>query len=316
LSIQTHFHQPAKVAILLATFNGERFLQEQLASIEAQEHNHWVLYASDDGSTDATLDILQNFQQRLGTSRVHIRQGPGQGLCANFLGLAADATIEADFFAFCDQDDVWLPTKLVSALQALLSLDDHNRPLLYGSRTSYVRDDLSVYGMSPAFNKKPSLLNALVQSLAGGNTMVFNRTTKQLLADCGVKQAVLHDWWLYILVTAAGGQVVFDQRSHILYRQHDASIIGAANTWSDRLARICMVLNGQFKTYTNHNLAALTQANHCLSPESIELLGRFVAARTENRVVERLRLLKRCGVHRQTTLGTYSLLLAGLLGKI
>ena len=119
------------MAILLATFNGERFLQEQLSSIEAQEHTHWVLYASDDGSTDATLDILQDFQQRLGTSRVHIRRGPGQGLCANFLGLAADATIEADFFAFCDQDDVWLPTKLVSAVQALLSLDNHNQPLLY-----------------------------------------------------------------------------------------------------------------------------------------------------------------------------------------
>lgn len=304
------------MAILLATFNGEKFLQDQLASIEAQEHTHWVLYASDDGSNDATLDILHAFQRRLGASRVHIRRGPGQGLCANFLGLAADPTIEADFYAFCDQDDVWLPSKLGSALQALLSLSDRTRPLLYGSRTSYVRDNLSVYGMSPAFNKTPSLLNALVQSLAGGNTMVFNRTAKQLLADCGVKQAVLHDWWLYILVTAAGGQMVFDQRSHILYRQHDASIIGAANTWSDRLARIWMVFNGQFKTYTNHNLAALMQANHCLSPESFEILRCFAAARTESQVIERWRLFKRCGVYRQTTLGTYSLLLAGLLRKI
>ena len=102
----------ASVAILLATFNGEKFLAEQLDSLQAQSVKNWRLYVSDDGSTDSTVDIIKRYQEAWGSDKLHYRLGPQKGFAQNFLGLACDPEIKADFYAFCDQDDFWLPKKL------------------------------------------------------------------------------------------------------------------------------------------------------------------------------------------------------------
>src|ERR1700693_1620273 len=104
-----------EIAILLATFCGERFLHLQLASFERQAVRNWRLYASDDGSTDDTLAILRRFQQKLGPEKVDVRTGPGRGYIANFLSLIADESIKADYYALSDQDDLWKPQKLTRA---------------------------------------------------------------------------------------------------------------------------------------------------------------------------------------------------------
>ena len=106
------------VAILLGTYNGAAFLEEQLSSLGRQEHSHWMVYASDDGSSDNTCELLTSF----GVShhaQLNLRHGPAQGFTANFLSLAADPSIEADYFAYCDQDDIWKPDKLKRALTFL-----------------------------------------------------------------------------------------------------------------------------------------------------------------------------------------------------
>ena len=90
------------VAILLCTYNGARFLPEQLDSLEAQTHQNWVVYASDDGSTDATLEILQQYQAKWPSGKLTIRTGPQKGFCQNFLSLTCDPNIRADYYAFCD----------------------------------------------------------------------------------------------------------------------------------------------------------------------------------------------------------------------
>jgi glycosyltransferase involved in cell wall biosynthesis len=95
----------ARVAILMCTKNGAAFLGEQLKSIAEQSHTDWSLFVSDDGSTDATRKILKDFAGDR-TQKVTVRNGPGQGVCANFLSLATDPSIEADYFAFSDQDDI------------------------------------------------------------------------------------------------------------------------------------------------------------------------------------------------------------------
>ena len=104
------------VAILLCTFNGARFLTEQLNSLEAQIYEDWYLVVSDDGSSDGTLEILLEFQERWPAGKMVLRQGPKRGFCENFLSLGCDPSIRADYFAFCDQDDVWLATKLQVAV--------------------------------------------------------------------------------------------------------------------------------------------------------------------------------------------------------
>jgi len=118
------------------------------------------------------LSILQSYQSQWG-ARLVIRQGPMIGFCANFLGMACDASIEADYYAFCDQDDVWLPEKLEAGIVALSLEHDSGLPLLYCGRTLYVTESLQPCGESEVFSFPKKFRNALVQSVAGGNTMVF-----------------------------------------------------------------------------------------------------------------------------------------------
>lgn len=182
-------NREALVAILMGTKNGGRFLAEQLDSLEAQTHNNWVLIASDDGSTDDTIKILRDCQAKWPVGRLIIKDGPKRGFCINFLSLACDPDIEADYYAFCDQDDVWLPNKLSVAIKHIraneLDAPNNSIPFLYCSRTIHVAENLRRNGRSPLFVFPPSFRNALVQSLAGGNTMVFNHQAKVLLEKGG-----------------------------------------------------------------------------------------------------------------------------------
>jgi len=108
------------VAILMCTFNGAAFLETQLASIEQQTHTNWSLWISDDGSSDDTVQIIERFASKVGSERVHLMGGPGQGFANNFFSLMGKVPITcASYFAFADQDDVWLALKLASAMTVL-----------------------------------------------------------------------------------------------------------------------------------------------------------------------------------------------------
>nr|WP_308809978.1 glycosyltransferase [Pseudomonas sp. MD195_PC81_125] len=106
-----------RIAILLCTFNGERFLAQQLESIARQTCPDWFVVVSDDGSTDSTLELLREYSERWGDGKLSVRQGPRSGYAANFLSLTCDKTIEADYYAWADQDDIWQANKLECALQ-------------------------------------------------------------------------------------------------------------------------------------------------------------------------------------------------------
>src|SRR5262249_55172891 len=147
------------------------------------------------------------------------RNGPNHGPSINFLSLAADARVTGDLFAFCDQDDIWHPDKLARALK-WISSTPKDVCALYGSRTCLVDAAGRRFGQAPRFRMRPTFANALVQSIAGANTMVFNQATKRLLEQAGVHDVVSHDWWAYQLVSGAGGIVHYDAVSSLDYRQH------------------------------------------------------------------------------------------------
>ena len=121
----------------MGTFNGERHLQEQLDSLAAQTHTDWSLWVSDDGSTDRTLDLVQAFARRFSPGKVQCIQGPRLGFAANFMSLLARPDLRGNYFAFCDQDDVWLPHRLAVTLEALASVHPHS-PALACGRTEYM----------------------------------------------------------------------------------------------------------------------------------------------------------------------------------
>ena len=164
------------VAILLATKNGARYLAEQLRSYADQTVDQWSLHVSDDGSTDGTVEIIQQFA-RSRPQAISVRQGPQQGYIRNFLSLAKDTSITGDYFAFSDQDDIWYPDKIERALSFLETIPK-SAPALYFSRTEIVDEKLNHLGISPLFTRQPAFQNALIQNMGGGNTMVFKRRGK------------------------------------------------------------------------------------------------------------------------------------------
>ena len=170
------------VAILMCTYNGEAFLGEQLDSIEGQDYKNWTLFVNDDRSKDKTLDILKAYQKKWGNHKLIIRRGPQKGFCQNFLQIINDPKIKAHFYFLSDQDDVWMPHKVSHTLKFLTKLNPL-KPKLYCARTTYVSSDAKkILGQSELFSRPPSFKNALVQSIAGGNTMAFNNKLKDVLA--------------------------------------------------------------------------------------------------------------------------------------
>lgn len=300
---------------MLCTYNGARFLAEQLDSLEAQTHENWVVFASDDGSTDATLEILHQYQAKWPNGKLTIRSGPQKGFCQNFLSLACDPNIRADYYAFCDQDDVWLPEKLAVALENIATNQQAGVPYLYCGRTKYVNENLKPCGMSPLFVFPPSFRNALVQSIAGGNTMIFNNAAKLLSDKVGPVDVPSHDWWMYQLVSGVEGIVFYDPKPYVLYRQHEFSLVGGNNSFSAKMERVWMLLQGRFQRWNTQNIATLNQVSHLLVKNHQDILKLFEILRSAG-LKDRFRLMEVCGLYRQTRRGTFSLFLAVLLKKV
>ena len=303
------------IAILMGTLNGEKYLEEQLRSIGNQTYQNWKLFISDDSSSDATISIIQNFSSRHPNGKVTLFKGPSEGFAKNFMSLASNPDIRADLYFFSDQDDIWLPGKLQAAIDHF-SIDKQKGPSLYGARTLLGRINGSVYGISPLFRFPKIFRNALVQSVAGGNTMAFNHALKILVEEIGDIDIVSHDWWFYILVTGIGGKFFYDETPNIIYRQHPQSVVGANTSILNKLSRIKYVLSGRYKKWNEINTIALTKVRHLLADEHLEDLSYFIGARNATSVKDRVRLLNIAGVYRQNREGTLALFLAILLNKI
>lgn len=305
----------ARVAILLCTYHGQRYLAEQLDSFAAQSHENWEVWASDDGSEDNTRSILEDYQARWGTGRLSIHLGPAEGFAANFLSLTCNANIDADFYAYSDQDDVWEADKLERSIEWLESVPSEI-PALYCSRTRLVDAENNEIGLSPLFSSPPSFANALMQNIGGGNTMVLNNAAVRLLREAGENKSVItHDWWAYMVVAGCGGLVFYDSKPSLRYRQHEGNLVGMDTNWAARLRRIHMLFQGHFKHWNDCNISALFTLEHRLTPTNREILRRFAAARRMS-LIPRLVHLKRCGIYRQTLLGNIGLVAAAIFGKI
>ena len=116
--------------------------------------------------------------------------------------------------------------------------------MLYCGRTRTVDEDGRVVGFSPQFSRPPCFANALVHNIAGGNTMVMNDSARQLILEAGVVDVVAHDWWTYLMVSGAGGRVIYDDEPTVDYRQHDDNQVGANMGISARLGRYLRVMGG------------------------------------------------------------------------
>lgn len=258
-----------RLKILLATRNGGRHLNEQLQSIDRQTFIDWELLVSDDNSTDETLSILERYQQKLGADRLKIFEGPNDGYAKNFLSLVHAVNDDSDFYAFSDQDDIWEPAKLERAIAEIQAIES-DVPVMYCSSTRYIDSAGDHLGYSCRNIKEISFRNALMQNIAGGNTMVFNRRAIFELKYLGerTREIISHDWMLYQLVTGCGGEVIFDTTPTVKYRQHQSNAIGSNNSFAARLKRLLLFFKGRYRGWINDNLVALKHCESRLSDQA------------------------------------------------
>lgn len=304
-----------KIAILLCTYQGQDYLPEQLESFTVQTHDNWQVWASDDSSKDATLTILRDYQQKWSSDRLIICHGPAKGFVANFLSLTCNTEIRADYYAYADQDDIWEPDKLEHAVEWLKTIPTQT-PALYCSRTRLVDAQNNEIGLSPLCTKPPSFANALMQNIASGNTMVFNNAARSLLIEAGEQiPVVIHDWWVYMVVTGCGGHVFYDPTPTLRYRQHDSNLIGVNATWTARCKRFSHYWQGCFQNWNDQNLQCLQRLRHRMTPENLEILAHFTKARTVS-LIPRLIHFQQSGVHRQRLSDNLGLIAAAAFGKI
>lgn len=305
------------VSILLGTYNGELYIQRQLDSIRAQTYQNWVLYVSDDGSVDRTLEIIKSFARELPPGKVNILQGPHKGFAQNFLHLLKNKSIQSPYYAFCDQDDIWLEEKLNVALNALKSTHSkaNNHYQLYGSRTTLVDENEKYFGESPLFRRGFNIENALVQSYAGGNTMVFSRGVKEIFENINDQLNIIsHDWLLYIAVTALNGVIIYDDKSYILYRQHTNNLVGSNKGFSSKLNRFKKIYSGEYKLWNKHNHEFLKMISDSIPAINAKTVS-FYYERSTSPLARAINFLK-SGVYRQAKYETFVFFLMAILGKL
>ncbi len=316
-----HVRASGRVCILMGLYNGARHLEAQLQSFADQSLIAWDLVAGDDGSVDAGPEILHRFAEAQAGAghEITLMPGPQNGFAANFLTLIAQSPAQAGWLALSDQDDVWLPDHLARGVAALEALPEKT-PALYCSRTWVVDEDLGNRRLSAHFPRPPGFRNALVQNIAAGNTILLNRAAADL-ARAAAKEALetpgpaSHDWWLYQLITGAGGSVLHDPEPALLYRQHGENQIGANDGWRARMVRLTMVLEGRFAAWNAANIATLEASAHRLTAENQALLRRFAALRRGG-LPARLRGFAGLGLYRQSRLAQAALWLAVALERI
>ncbi len=296
----------------MSTYNGERFLAAQIQSLIDQSYDRWKLLVRDDGSSDRTCELLAGFAAE--DPRIQILDAHNNlGAADSFLSLVAAAG-DADYYAFCDQDDVWDTDKLLRSRDAIV--DYARRPALYCSGVLRVDDNLNPLGSTRACARGPSFANALLQNIAIGCSILVNRTAFKLIRSRLPEPGhiFMHDWWCYQLV-AASGHVVYDPRPSLAYRQHAANAVGeraGLHFWLNRYRLFRKHLGD------NRRTAHLCEFERCwggaLSAANRELLSRFMELLTEKRLLRRFALLLKTPVQRQTGLDSLLCRVLLLLG--
>jgi len=292
-----------RVAILLSTYNGARFLAGQLDSLLGQTHRDWVVYWRDDGSTDATVALMEAFARGPASGRCIRLDGPGEriGATASFLSLVKAAR-EEPTLAFADQDDVWLPEKLARG-QAALAASSGELPALYCARQILVDEHLKPISTSARPGRPPEFPMALTQNIATGCTVMLNRAAASLVAASRAPPATVHDWWCYLLVSAAGGRLLLDDEPVVLYRQHPGNLVGAPPSVPRRAVAALRRGPGVFMTVFRQHVAALWAHRHLLSEDAAAAVQQIQTA-LNGGLLARARALHRCGLRRQTGLET------------
>jgi rhamnosyltransferase len=228
---------PPKVVIIMSVYNAEKFLSEQIDSILAQRGAQVFLYIRDDGSCDQTPKILENYARH--DHRVICNRGANLGAMKSFMQALFDCPLEGDYFGFGDADDVWVPEKLEYTIglieKIICSHEAADCPVAISTKLRVVNERLERIGETQTPKLQLCFENALIETVTSGASIIMNKSAYDLIREYRPIHAVMHDAWVYLLITALG---VFEygDRPTILYRQHASNVTGTAHGFRRRLA--------------------------------------------------------------------------------
>lgn len=209
-----------KCLVLLSTYNGKRYLEELMDSVIAQEEVQVDVLVRDDNSTDGTLNILSKYEND------HIRVYCGDNLkpAKSFLDLIFQSSDQYDYYALCDQDDVWENNKICSAIRCIQNMEG---PVLYSSAVNVTDANLKLIRKSITDNTFKNPLYNILMYGTPGCTFVFNRDLMLKLKKYRPKTISMHDSWISFVCLAVGGKFYSDKNAYISYRQHGSNVLGA-----------------------------------------------------------------------------------------
>ncbi|MDW7798182.1 glycosyltransferase family 2 protein [Streptococcus canis] len=293
------------INILLSTYNGERFLAEQIQSIQKQTIKDWTLLIRDDGSTDRTPDIIREFvkhDQRI--QWINENQIENLGVIKNFYTLLKYQ--KADVYFFSDQDDIWLDNKLeVTLLEA--QKYDMAAPLLVYTDLKVVTQQLDICHDSmirtQSDHANTSLLQELTENTVTGGTMMITHALAEEWVTC--EGILMHDWYLALLAAARGKLVYLDLPTE-LYRQHDANVLGA-RTWSKRMKNWLSphrLVSKYWWLITSSQKQAQLLLDLPLQPNDRELVEAYVSL-LDRSFAKRWATLKRYGFRKNRAFHTF-----------
>ena len=250
------------IAILLATFNGEEYIEPQINSIIGQTYKGWNLYICDDGSNDGTPGIIEKYVQQYSNIHQIKSKVTTQGAKRNFLNMLE--TVDADYYMFADQDDVWLKDKIELSLKKIQEQEKKtpSLPIVVHTDLIVVNESLKTISFSFWDRSKiyPDILDNFnylgVCNCATGCTMIFNNLAKKASIPMP-DEAPMHDWWVTIN-TSKNGIITYIDRPLVLYRQHTSNVVGARNInysyFAKKIINLKGTLNGHRPLFDFHKV--------------------------------------------------------------
>ena len=224
------------ICVLMATYNGEKYLVEQIESILCQKDVDVRLFVRDDGSTDRTLEILKRYEE---AKKLSWYQGKHLNAAYGFWELLSKAP-EAKYYAFSDQDDVWDEDKLYAAVTELEKVRNDFR--LYACGTRLVDSKLNVIE-DHKLDKKRTRYARLIFAHIPGNVMVFSNELRKSVMNYTPQNMGMHESWLYMYGVATGAEIILDEKPHISYRQHERNVVGMEVGLKKKIKKFVKLLN-------------------------------------------------------------------------
>ncbi len=224
------YRNDKKIAVLLATFNGARYIGAQLESLSRQSCDAFHVYVRDDGSTDSTVQLVEDFaQSHPGLVTLVEDGGQRMGAAKSFMSLLS--VVDSDYYMFCDQDDVWLDFKIESTFARMQQVENGETPVVVATDLKVVDENLETIRESfnadlkiEVFRKHPQLI--CVRHVVTGCTMMLNRFAKMVSLPMS-DLATMHDEWVALCVHFNGGSISLLDEATICYRQHSSNTLGA-----------------------------------------------------------------------------------------